>query len=211
MASADGTTSTVQVTVNGTNDAAVVSSATVSLPEANAPLTTSGTLMVADVDDPLTFVAQSNVAGANGSFSIAANGAWTYVASSAFDTLNVGPTHLSEQTRIVKRQHECVLPGRTFLEAHLDADLVADAGRAFPAAEPARGAGRLGDARPDVLDRGAKPTAEDEIVAANSDKAAQARAKPAMIGWFVGQVMRASGGRANPQAVNDLVKAKLGI
>src|SRR5215510_160206 len=37
---------------------------------------------------------------------------------------------------------------------------------AFSAAEPARGAGGLGDARPDVLDRGAKPAAEDEIVAA---------------------------------------------
>src|SRR5205823_443862 len=89
-ASADGTTSTVQVTINGTNDAAVVSSATVSLAETNAPLTTSGTLTVTDVDNPLTFVAQSNVAGANGSFSIAANGAWTYVANSAFDNLNVG-------------------------------------------------------------------------------------------------------------------------
>src|SRR5258708_18970917 len=37
-----------------------------------------------------SFVAQSNVAGANGSFSIAANGAWTYTANSAFDNLNVG-------------------------------------------------------------------------------------------------------------------------
>src|SRR5439155_1567450 len=90
VASADGTTTTVQVTINGTNDAAVVSSATVALAETNAPLTTSGTLTVTDVDNPLTFVAQSNVAGANGSFSIAANGTWTYVANSAFDNLNVG-------------------------------------------------------------------------------------------------------------------------
>src|SRR5207244_1055264 len=90
VASADGTTSTVQVTINGTNDAAMVSSATVVLAETNAPLTTSGTLTVTDVDNPLTFVAQSNVAGANGSFSIAANGTWTYVANSAFDNLNVG-------------------------------------------------------------------------------------------------------------------------
>src|SRR5205823_4080118 len=87
---ADGTTSTVQVTINGTNDAAVVSSATVALAETNAPLTTGGTLTVADVDNPLTFVAQSNVAGTNGTFSIATNGAWTYAANSAFDSLNVG-------------------------------------------------------------------------------------------------------------------------
>ena len=39
----------------------------------------------------------------------------------------------------------------------------------------------------------------------------QARAKPSMAGWFVGQVMKATGGKANPQAVNDLVKAKLGL
>ena len=51
----------------------------------------------------------------------------------------------------------------------------------------------------------------DEIVAANPDKVAQAKAKPAMIGWFVGQVMKSSGGKANPQAVNDLLKTKLGL
>src|SRR5262249_20402183 len=45
----------------------------------------------------------------------------------------------------------------------------------------------------------------DAIVAANPDKVAQAQAKPAMIGWFVGQVMKASGGKANPQAVNALL------
>src|SRR5439155_22253478 len=51
----------------------------------------------------------------------------------------------------------------------------------------------------------------DEIVAANPDKVAQAKAKPTVIGWFVGQVMRASGGKANPQTVNELLKRKLGI
>src|SRR5207253_2978961 len=90
VASADGTTSTVQVTINGSNDAAVVSSASVALSETNAPLTTGGTLTISDVDSAQTFVAQSNVAGANGTFSIAANGAWTYTANSAFNNLNVG-------------------------------------------------------------------------------------------------------------------------
>ena len=51
----------------------------------------------------------------------------------------------------------------------------------------------------------------DEIIAKNPDKAEQARTKPAMIGWFVGQVMRASGCKANPQAVNELLKTKLGL
>ena len=51
----------------------------------------------------------------------------------------------------------------------------------------------------------------DEIVAANPDKATQAKEKPAVIGWFVGQVMKSSGGKANPQAVNELLKRKLGL
>ena len=51
----------------------------------------------------------------------------------------------------------------------------------------------------------------DEIIAANPGKVVQAKAKPTLIGWFVGQVMRASAGKANPQAVNELLKRKLGI
>jgi aspartyl-tRNA(Asn)/glutamyl-tRNA(Gln) amidotransferase subunit B len=62
-----------------------------------------------------------------------------------------------------------------------------------------------------VTDIGAIERVVDEIIAKNPDKVEQARAKPTMIGWFVGQVMRASGGKANPQAVNDLLKRKLGI
>ncbi|MFU0503107.1 Asp-tRNA(Asn)/Glu-tRNA(Gln) amidotransferase subunit GatB [Pseudaminobacter sp. NGMCC 1.201702] len=62
-----------------------------------------------------------------------------------------------------------------------------------------------------VTDTGAIEKAVDEVIAANPDKAEQARAKPSMAGWFVGQVMKATGGKANPQAVNDLVKAKLGV
>jgi len=53
--------------------------------------------------------------------------------------------------------------------------------------------------------------AVDAVIAANPDKVEQAKAKPTMIGWFVGQVMKQSGGKANPQAVNDILKAKLGI
>ncbi|TIT48154.1 MAG: Asp-tRNA(Asn)/Glu-tRNA(Gln) amidotransferase GatCAB subunit B, partial [Mesorhizobium sp.] len=62
-----------------------------------------------------------------------------------------------------------------------------------------------------VTDTGAIERAVDEVISANPDKVEQARAKPSMAGWFVGQVMKATGGKANPQAVNDLVKAKLGI
>ena len=62
-----------------------------------------------------------------------------------------------------------------------------------------------------VTDTGAIEKAVDEIIAANPDKVEQAKSKPTLAGWFVGQVMKATGGKANPQAVNALVKAKLGI
>jgi aspartyl-tRNA(Asn)/glutamyl-tRNA(Gln) amidotransferase subunit B len=62
-----------------------------------------------------------------------------------------------------------------------------------------------------VTDTSAIEKLVDEVIAGNPDKAAQAQAKPTMIGWFVGQVMKASGGKANPQTVNELLKARLGI
>ncbi len=62
-----------------------------------------------------------------------------------------------------------------------------------------------------VTDTGAIEAAVDEIIAANPEKVAQAQAKPSMAGWFVGQVMKATGGKANPQAVQQLVKQKLGV
>jgi aspartyl-tRNA(Asn)/glutamyl-tRNA(Gln) amidotransferase subunit B len=62
-----------------------------------------------------------------------------------------------------------------------------------------------------VTDLGAIEKVVDEIIKANPDKVAQAKAKPQMAAWFVGQVMKSSGGKANPQAVSDLVKSKLGI
>jgi aspartyl-tRNA(Asn)/glutamyl-tRNA(Gln) amidotransferase subunit B len=62
-----------------------------------------------------------------------------------------------------------------------------------------------------VTDLSAIEKMVDDIIAKNPDKVEQARSKPALIGWFVGQVMKASGGKANPQAVNDLLRSKLGI
>ena len=51
----------------------------------------------------------------------------------------------------------------------------------------------------------------DDVVAKNPDKVADAKSNPKAIGWFVGQVMKASGGKASPQAVNELLKKKLGL
>lgn len=62
-----------------------------------------------------------------------------------------------------------------------------------------------------VNDTGAIEKAVDEIIAANPDKAASVAEKPQAIGWFVGQVMKATGGKANPASVNDILKARLGL
>jgi aspartyl-tRNA(Asn)/glutamyl-tRNA(Gln) amidotransferase subunit B len=62
-----------------------------------------------------------------------------------------------------------------------------------------------------VTDTGAIEKAVDEIIAANPDKVEQVKAKPTMLGWFVGQVMKTTGGKANPQAVNEILRKKLGI
>ncbi|TQF27871.1 glutamyl-tRNA amidotransferase [Bradyrhizobium sp. UNPF46] len=76
-----------------------------------------------------------------------------------------------------------------------------------------------GDPRALVESRGMKQVTDlsaiekvvDDIIAANPDKAAQVKDKPQSLGWFVGQVMKASGGKANPQSVNDLLRSKLGV
>jgi len=76
-----------------------------------------------------------------------------------------------------------------------------------------------GDPRAIVAARGLKQVTDlsaieklvDDIVAKHPDKVADAKSNPKAIGWFVGQVMKASGGKANPQAVNELLKLRLGI
>ncbi len=62
-----------------------------------------------------------------------------------------------------------------------------------------------------VTDTGAIEAAVDAIIAANPAQVEKARANPKVAGWFVGQVMKATGGKANPAAVNALVARKLGL
>ncbi len=62
-----------------------------------------------------------------------------------------------------------------------------------------------------MTDASAIETLVDDIVAKNPDKIADVKKNPKAVGWFVGQVMKASGGKANPQAVNDLLKKKIGV
>jgi aspartyl-tRNA(Asn)/glutamyl-tRNA(Gln) amidotransferase subunit B len=62
-----------------------------------------------------------------------------------------------------------------------------------------------------INDTGAIEAAIDALIAANPDKASAVKEKPQAIGWFVGQVMKETGGKANPATVNDLLKSKLGL
>ncbi len=62
-----------------------------------------------------------------------------------------------------------------------------------------------------VTDTGAIETAVDEIIAANPAQVEKAKVNPKLAGWFVGQVMKATGGKANPKAVNEIVASKLGL
>jgi aspartyl-tRNA(Asn)/glutamyl-tRNA(Gln) amidotransferase subunit B len=62
-----------------------------------------------------------------------------------------------------------------------------------------------------VTDAGAIEKVVDEVLANNPDKVADVKTNPKALGWFVGQVMKASGGKANPQTVNEMLRAKLGI
>ncbi len=62
-----------------------------------------------------------------------------------------------------------------------------------------------------VTDMGAIEAACDAVIAANPDKVAAVATKPSMLGWFVGQVIKQSGGKAAPAAVNEILKRKLGI
>jgi aspartyl-tRNA(Asn)/glutamyl-tRNA(Gln) amidotransferase subunit B len=60
-----------------------------------------------------------------------------------------------------------------------------------------------------VTDTGAIEAAVDQIMADNPEQVAKAQANPKLAGWFVGQVMKATGGKANPKAVNQIIAKKL--
>ena len=60
-----------------------------------------------------------------------------------------------------------------------------------------------------VTDTGAIEAAIKAVIEANPDKVAAYKAKPTLFGWFVGQVMKSTGGKANPKAVNDALKKML--
>jgi VCBS repeat-containing protein len=100
VTSADGTTSSITVNILGTNDAAVIVAPVVNLTEADAVLTTGGTLHITDVDSALTFAPLSDVAGSNGygKFSVSAGGDWTYTTNTAHNEFVAGKTYTDTVT-----------------------------------------------------------------------------------------------------------------
>jgi aspartyl-tRNA(Asn)/glutamyl-tRNA(Gln) amidotransferase subunit B len=62
-----------------------------------------------------------------------------------------------------------------------------------------------------VSDTSALEAMIDELIAANPGQAEAVKAKLQAVGWFVGQVMRQTGGKANPGAVNEILRRKLGV
>ena len=92
VTSADGTATTFTVNILGTNDAAVLSTATVNLTESNAVLTASGTLTVFNVDSAASFNA-GTIAGTYGSIVLQANGQWVYTAITAHNEFVGGTTY----------------------------------------------------------------------------------------------------------------------
>jgi aspartyl-tRNA(Asn)/glutamyl-tRNA(Gln) amidotransferase subunit B len=122
-------------------------------------------------------------------------------------TVSSGPISARANSAIVQMVTGNVISGKIAKDL---LDIVWEEGR-----DPARRAlvdpVRIVDERGmrQVTDLSAIETLVDAIVAANPDKVTQAKAKPAMLGWFVGQVMKASAGKANPQAVSELLKRKL--
>lgn len=112
-----------------------------------------------------------------------------------------GPVTPAANAAIVKMVADSVINGKTAKDV---LDIVWVEGGDPVAIVDARGLKQ-------VTDTGAIEKAVEEVVTANPDKAAAAQAKPQLVGWFVGQVMKATGGKANPAAVNAALKARLGI
>jgi len=86
----DGSTSTVSVTVNGTNDIATLTDDSETITESDVAQTVTGQLTLSDADADAATVVADTISGTYGSFSVDTDGAWTYVMADAADGLNAG-------------------------------------------------------------------------------------------------------------------------
>ena len=111
------------------------------------------------------------------------------------------PVTASASTSIISMTSDGTISGKIAKELY---DLVWETGE-----DPARLVEERGLKQ--VTDTGEIEKVVDEVIAANPKQVEQVTAKPQTLGWFVGQVMQKTGGKANPQAVNQLLREKLGI
>ncbi|NJM34278.1 MAG: Asp-tRNA(Asn)/Glu-tRNA(Gln) amidotransferase subunit GatB [Rhodomicrobium sp.] len=110
----------------------------------------------------------------------------------------VSAAHLGELIDLIAKD---VISGRIAKEVF---EIMIETGEAPGAIVESRGLKQ-------VTDTGAIEKVVDEVIAANPKQAEQVKAKPQTLGWFVGQVMKATGGKANPAAVNEILRKKLNI
>jgi aspartyl-tRNA(Asn)/glutamyl-tRNA(Gln) amidotransferase subunit B len=111
------------------------------------------------------------------------------------------PVSAAANTAILKMTGDGTISGKIAKELY---DLVWETGE-----DPAKLVEERGLKQ--VTDTGAIEKVVDEVIAANPKQVEQVKAKPQTLGWFVGQVMQKTGGKANPQAVNKLLREKLEI
>jgi len=116
-------------------------------------------------------------------------------------TVAVGPVSPAQHAAILAMVAENVISGKIAKDV---LDIVWHEGGDPRAHVDARGLRQ-------VSDISAIEIAVDRVIAANPDKVEEVKKKPKLAAWFVGQVMKETGGKANPGVVNALVKSRLGI
>ena len=116
-------------------------------------------------------------------------------------TLADGPVTAAANAAIVMMVGEGVISGKIAKDV---LDLVWAEGGDPRALVEARGLRQ-------VTDTGAIDAAIEAVIAANPDKVEEVKAKPKLAAWFVGQVMKQTGGKANPAAVNAALKTRLNL
>lgn len=116
-------------------------------------------------------------------------------------TVTTGPVTPAQHAAILKMLSENLISGKLAKDV---LDIVWHEGGDPRAHVDARGLRQ-------VTDTSTIEAAVDRVIAANSAKVEEVKKKPKLVGWFVGQVMKETGGKANPQTVNAILKTRLGI
>jgi len=118
-------------------------------------------------------------------------------------TIAIGPVSAKANAEIVKMVSENVISSKIAKEV-LDIEWNERTGEPRLQIVELRGMKQLTDT--DALE-----AAIEAVIAANPAKAEEVKAKPKAVAWFVGQVMKATAGKANPQAVNEILRRRFDL